>query len=442
MQSALPLQVAHQQEAGQRLEEPGRTEAPSKLIGQNHQGDSHQTDRGGQQDDALQDENEAVDDVGEDPLLEMQKNLSTFEDSVRSFVGAGSEKALFAEYQEDPRPRPRTIVRRGPRKPAEPTGDVKLRLASASNAFMGGRLDEALDYVNDAIRINGEIHRAWSLLAEILRERKEYKQSLLALVCAAHLQPKIFDSWMQCALFALQLLEELPEDADDTSKIAIMVLSQAIMIEPNNLGVRQTRAALYLTRESYKLSIKDYMFIVEHTPYDVVALQGLVDASVQLSESSKRASEGQREVARDAYSRCIAHFRSEYPIGAAHPGLSFTWEDAFTYVALLTHLEQYDDALREARSLARWLLGRLEETFWDELKDDREWDEGDERRLQVPAYISEKYPASSYGFGLPLRLRISLAICRLRLDRENDDEAMVRRRDAVMHWIRGMTDTY
>jgi general transcription factor 3C polypeptide 3 (transcription factor C subunit 4) len=437
MQHGVPHQLSHQRETVQTAQEPHRTEASSAFVGMNIQGGG-----GEQQQNGSQDGNEAADDIGEDPLLEMQKNLSTFEDSVRSFVGAGSEKALFAEYQENPAPRPRPIVRRGPRKPAEPTGDVKLRLASASNAFMGGRLDEALDYVNDAIRINGEIHRAWSLLAEILRERKEYKQSLLALVCAAHLQPKVFDSWMQCALFALQLLEELPEDADDTSKIAIMVLSQAIMIEPNNLGVRQTRAALYLTRESYKLSIKDYMFIVEHTPYDVVALQGLVDASVQFSESSKKASEGQREAARDAYSRCIAHFRTEYPTGGANPGLSFTWEDAFTYVALLTHLEQYEDALREARSLARWLLGRLEEKFWDEIKDDREWDESEERRRDVPGYNSEKYPASSYGSGLPLRLRISLAICRLRLDQNSDDEAMVRIRVAVMHWAHVITDTY
>jgi tetratricopeptide (TPR) repeat protein len=376
-----------------------------------------------QQDDEEDEDIDMIDDTGDDPLLARQNDLSTFESSVRTFVGA-NEKNLISEFGDKP-VRQRKSVKRGPRKPAEPTGDVKLRLSAATNAFMSGDLDEALRQVNDAIRINGEIHRSWSLLAEILRERRDYKQSLLALVCAAHLQPKIFDVWLDCGRFALELSEEAPEDADDTLRIAIMSLSQAVKIQPDNVGVRQLRAALYLTRESFKLAASEYKWIVERSPHDVDALRGLADASVQLAESSRRQAEGQREAARDAYQACIKHFQSEFPTGLANTQLPFTWDDAFAYVALLIHLEQFEDALHAARSLARWLLGRREDDYWDKLPDDREWDIGDERRLDAPEFDLEKYAPEFYGRGLPLRLRISLAICRLRLDRKNDEEAMV-----------------
>ncbi|KAI1859223.1 uncharacterized protein JN550_012143 [Neoarthrinium moseri] len=403
---------------------------PGQAIQQTSQG-MHQAqsfaDNGGMQDEDQLMEDDA-DDLGDDLLLTMQNSASTLKgsmQSLKSLTGVASDKNLFAEFS-DKQPSQRKIIKRGPRKPAEPTADVKMRLSAATSAFMSGDLDEALRQVNDAIRLNGEIHRSWDLLAEILRERGENKPSLLASVCSAHLQPKIFEVWLNCGRFALDLLEEEPEDSEDTLKIAIMTLSQAIKIQPDNIGVRQLRAALYLTRESFKLATSEYKWIVERSPDNVVALRGLADASVQLYENQRRVAKGQREIARDAYLLCIEHVQAEYPTGASLTDIPnpFTWDDACTYIALLLHLEQFEDALKQARSLSRWLLGRQKEDFWDNLSDDREWDIGDERRKEIPEYKADEHPAACYGQGLPLRLRVNLAICRLRLDRAQDDEAM------------------
>lgn len=366
-----------------------------------------------------------LNELGDDPLLAMQNNLTTFEDSVRSFAAGGIEKGMLSQFHEkEQQPREKKVVKRGPRKAAEPTGDVKIRLGAATDAFMKGELDEALRQVNDAIRLNAEINRSWALLSSILRERGEYKQSLTAAVCAAHLQPKIFDVWLDCGRFALELVDAEPDDAEDTLRIAIMVFSQAIKIQPDNLDTRQTRAALYLTRESYKLAVGEYNFIIEREPYDLLALRGLADASVQLFENHRRYSDRQRWEARDAYQRAIDHYRAKFPMGASNEELPFTWDDAFTFTALLLHLEQYGPALYATRSLSRWLLGRGDESFWDDVEDDREWDVGEERRIGVPQFEKNKYPLESYGVSLPLRLRINLAICRLRLDKNADEEAM------------------
>lgn len=364
-----------------------------------------------------------------DALLEAQKQaLGTFEDSVRNFVNARDiKKAVRFGIDEESQASkaPRIIKKRGPRKAAEPTGDVKMRLNYATTAYMEGRLDDALNYVEDAIRINGEIHRAWNLLASILQDRGEVKQGLLALVCAAHLEPKIIDGWILCAQLALQMLDSNPEDFEDASKIGVMALSQAIRIEPDNFANRQVRADLYLARESYKHAISEYEFILERRPYDLAALRGMVEAAVQLSMTRKKGTEKPQHAARDAYQRGIEAYRRDFELGSHDPGLPFTWEDLITYIEFLHHLEQWGDVISQTKLYARWLLGRRNEGFWDNLPDDREWDKYDHRRNEIiPDYAPGKYPIESYGLGLPFHLRAKLAICRLRL--EQNDEAMVR----------------
>ncbi|KAK7937905.1 RNA polymerase III transcription factor tfiiic [Apiospora aurea] len=364
-----------------------------------------------------------------DALLEAQKQaLGTFEDSVRNFVNARDiKKAVKFGLDDDPQAAankaPRIVKKRGPRKAAEPTGDVKMRLNYATTAYMEGRLDDALNYVEDAIRINGEIHRAWTLLASILQDRGEVKQGLLALVCAAHLEPKIITGWVHCAQLALQLLDSCPEDFEDVSKIGLMALSQAIRIEPDNIATRLGRADLYFARESYKHAIGEYQLILEQTPHDLVVLRGLVEAAVQLSMTRKKGTEKPQYAAKEAYQRGIEHYRSEFELGSHDPNLPLTWDDFIMYIELLHHLKQWEDVISQTKLYARWLLGRRDESFWDNIQDDREWDNYDHRRNEmIPDYAPGKHPMESYGLGLPLRLRAKLAICRLHLKQE--DEAM------------------
>ena len=102
----------------------------------------------------------------------------------------------------------------------------------------------------------------------------------------------------------------------------------------------------------------------------------------------------------------------------------FGWPDINIYVELYAYLNQYESALWELKSLARWIMGREQETLWDEIvEDDREWDEGDSRRLEVERFTPGKFDPQLYGAGLPLELRVKLGLYRLRL--QNFEEAMV-----------------
>lgn len=368
-------------------------------------------------------------DFGDDALLESQKQfLGSLKDSFRGYTKARGLKNMPAlpdgEAPESSQPQPRVIKRRGPRKAAEPTGDVKMRINNAAAAYLEQDYDRALAYVGDAIRINGEIHRAWMLLAMILKELGQAKESLLARVYAAHLEPKVIGGWTECARLAQNLLDDTPNDFEDVSKIALMVNSQAIRIEPDNLEHRLNRSALYLARESYTLAIGDYQFILERQPYYLDAIQGFAEAAVLLSASRRKGSGEPQVAAKDVFSRAIDYYLEEYPAGHGCISFPLTWDHVTTYIELLFHLKEYSEALGRTRTLSRWYLGRKEETCWDTFDDDREWDGADERRCDVPGFVPGKYAPDSYGSSLPLRLRTKLAICRLRLGQQ--EEAMVR----------------
>lgn len=80
-------------------------------------------------------------------------------------------------------------------------------------------------------------------------------------------------------------------------------------------------------------------------------------------------------------------------------------------------------AIRLIHSTSRWLRGRAEETFWDQVHDSREWDEpGDEtRRGMMREYDPRKWDVSRYL--LPMEIRVKLGIQYLMA--KNLSEAMV-----------------
>ncbi|RYP72438.1 hypothetical protein DL771_004233 [Monosporascus sp. 5C6A] len=330
------------------------------------------------------------------------------------------ENGTLGSGQPPTRGRARVPKKRGPRKAAEPTGDVKLRLNMASEAYVQGRIDDAIKLVEDAIRINAEIHRAWILLAQLFEERGELKKRLTAQICAAQLEPKDVDAWLSTAQEAVALRDMYPDDADELARQAIFCYSAALRADVESKSARHGRAALSLDRGYIKGAAKDYAFLVDRLFYDVYALRGLAETSVLLAENSKRNQPVHTpETSISAYRRCVSHFRDN----GIDPEYPFDWEDVYIIVDLLAYVKEFKEAIYELKSLSRWLLNRSEESFWDEwVDDDREWDADSSRRSEVHEFREGQYPDTSYGNGLPLQLRAKLGVCRLELDQE--DEAM------------------
>lgn len=106
-------------------------------------------------------------------------------------------------------------------------------------------------------------------------------------------------------------------------------------------------------------------------------------------------------------------------------GTQLTWETVNWYIDTLLEAKQYRDALQGLTTVSRWLLGRADETYWDELDDDREWDIDDEpRRVAIPAFQKNRVTSERYGEGLPIELRVKLGLIRVSLGKQYLDEAV------------------
>lgn len=297
---------------------------------------------------------------------------------------------------------------RGPRKAAEPTGDIKLRLSRASEAFIKQDYDGARQIVSEVIRINAETYEAWTLLATIFEEIGDTNKAVMALMYAAHLRPRDVNAWLNCARFALE------ETGDHRSKYipsAHFCYSSALRADSKNLDARYGKAALYMEQGNTNLAISEYKIILSRRPQDTSVLRNLAEAYID---------QDQAELAKELYVASIAGLKTT----TTNLWDVFSWSDVNIYVELYGYLGQYNEAIKELKSIARWMVGRQVEHYWDSVtNNDCEWDCDDLRRTKIPQFVIGKFPSESYGPSLPLELRVKLGLYRLQLD--DHSEAMV-----------------
>ncbi|TVY19441.1 Transcription factor tau subunit sfc4 [Lachnellula arida] len=298
-----------------------------------------------------------------------------------------------------PGPSGRGIIR-GPRRAAPPTGDVKMRLSTASQMFLREEYHEAKKLAIEIIAMNAETLEAWTLLATIWKELGRIEHAITCLMFAAHMRPKHLEMWFNFAEFALQ---ETGDKRPDFLFHAQFAYAAAIRNDYTSVKAHIGKARCYVERGMPPNALKEYHAILDLKPHDMEILEEVAMLCIDMDNVNP---------AQELYRKSIAHLRGSPDT----TGSSFSWTDVDTYLELYGHARQYEDAIKELKSLARWLLGREEETFWDDVTaDDREWDASNTRRLAIDAFKGDKYPDSSYGPGLPIELRIKLGLYRLHL---------------------------
>ena len=300
---------------------------------------------------------------------------------------------------------------RGHRMAAEPTGDIKARLSKAAEAFLAMDYQEAKAITTEIIRINAETHQAWTMLATCFYELGNRDKALTALTYAAHLEPKNVEGWMHCAEV---FLEETGTGLrrDKALQSAFFCYAAALKVDPKNIAAREGKVSVYLERSSYSGAISEYKKILALQPHN---LKVIVDLCACYYDN------GEFETAKEVYKETFARFRAKPD---DFKGI-LEWSDLNSYMAVYEQLGQPEAAIRELKSLSRWLLCRSSEEFWDNIiKDDREWDSDSSRRFEIADFTADAFPLGTYGDGLPLELRTKLGLFRLELG--HNEEAIVR----------------
>lgn len=302
-------------------------------------------------------------------------------------------------------------VRRGPRKPLEPSLEFKNLHSEATSAFIDSDYDRAVVLVKQAIQINPEMFAAHSLLSEIFLAQGHKDRALAALFSGAHTRPRDPGVWLNVAKL---ILERAGDDRTPALQDALYCYSRVVEIDPTDHDTRFKRASIYRELGHNGKAVNEYDRILKDLPHNMAALRQLSEVYIDLNEIEK---------AKSRYEDSIAHYKS-LPLDDS---MDFTWSDVNIYVEFFSYLGDFEKGVSSLRSLSRWLLGRQNDTQWDlVMEDDREWDaDSFPRRADMPWFVPDEYPAESYGIGLPLELRIKLGTYRLKMGIKYRDEALV-----------------
>ena len=304
----------------------------------------------------------------------------------------------------------RKILKRGLRKPLEPSLEFKAFHSNATMAFIAHEYEEAEQFALQAILCNPEMFAAHSLLSEIHMACGNKTKALAALFNGAHTRPRDIQVWLKLAQW---IVERADDDKLSATRDAIYCYSRILTVDKTYTMARHKRAAMYRDSGHLARAAYDYEYLLKQLPHNTTILRCLAEIYIDLGEAHRALSH---------YDRSFNHYRLKEP---GEPS-TVTWSDINIYCELYGFEQKYQEGISQIKSLSRWLLGRGSDEFWNSYdQDDREWDSEDQpRRFQVEGFKPGQFQSSAYGNGLPLELRIKLGIYRLNLGTDHQDEAM------------------
>ncbi|KAL8367320.1 hypothetical protein RB595_009173 [Gaeumannomyces hyphopodioides] len=348
--------------------------------------------------------------------LRVQDQIDKANADRTAFLETFEEAPSSAEEQPHSPQAIRKPPKRAPRKVKELPTEIKLLISAATNAFLEERYDEALLAAKETIRLNAEVPSAWGILATVYEERGDWRHALEAKRIQASLTRTDVHLWLATADLALRIPDPAggPGSSPENLRIALECYTCLLQVDRANLVARLAKADILADLGDSGKAVAAYREYLKARPHSLRAVRNLAEHAF----NARRAKEATQSAV-EAYRCCIDHARAGKSLDDQE---IFDWIDIRIFIELLASLGQYADAARWLMSLARWLLGRPNDTVWDECGDDREWDLDDKRRQDLPSFYADVYGPASYGQGMPLDLRGKLAVYRLKLKME--DEAM------------------
>ncbi|RPB21692.1 TPR-like protein [Terfezia boudieri ATCC MYA-4762] len=272
--------------------------------------------------------------------------------------------------------------------------DIRMLISEANQKYVQMDLSAAQTIVEQIIRMDGGIYPAWKMLGEIHKEKGDEKKCFMSWFTAAHCKPKDFHLWLECARMSI--------DQEGPNETAIYCYNRALRTNPDDISIMYDKAVLYKQMGRLDKAADGFAQLVKALPNDMSVLKEIAQIYTQLHKIPD---------AITFYENSIQHYKR---IGLGSQG-GFGWSDLNILVELYMLEKNWHKAIFETKSIGRWLWGRADEIFWDQIQgDDKEWDEFDDsRKVVVREYVPGKYLDSSYV--MPIELRVKLGVCRLKL---------------------------
>ena len=311
----------------------------------------------------------------------------------------------------------------GKAKAVDPGAEFKKHQALATQKFLGDDLEGAAHWAREAVKANPEVYAAHSLLSEILQAQGKEQDALTVLSLGA-ITKRDPGLWHFIAEQTLLLAgDDRTLQALDS---AIYAYTWAIKLDPKDYDARLEKLNLLLEShntfqapQALGRAKSDCKHMIKLRPSDMPVVQQFAELAVTTRDRIDIMR------AREAFAAAIEVYSKGKFLGSDSDE---QWAHVNTYVELVLQVDGAIAALKTLKSLSRWLLGRKEETYWDDFTDDdREYDMEDEpRRIAVESFREqERREKSRYGEGLSFDLRIRLGLLRMALGPEGYHEALV-----------------
>ncbi|XPS68727.1 hypothetical protein M3J09_001013 [Ascochyta lentis] len=314
--------------------------------------------------------------------------------------------------------------KRGPRAIADPGPEFRDLQRSANERFIARDYHTALEYGQKAVQLNPEIFDAHNIVSEIYAAMGEELKSIESLIIGAPTKrdPELWHLIIE-RIKKLDTTDHPNYTEEVKTAVILQCLKSIIALDVTNYEARSLKleieARLGHVSKCVNLGTKMLKTLREQKQDpDTEVLKIMAMMGTSTAKQTKR-----------HLTKIIEEFDQAIDIYTG-PGRDprtsdLDWELINIYLDLLDRTGKYEYALKRLKDLSRWKQGRRNETYWDEQKDDREFDlEDTPRRVEVFDF-KRKSKSAKYGETLPLEIRVKMGLFRLRNSAEDYSEAML-----------------
>ncbi|KAF2481944.1 hypothetical protein BDY17DRAFT_325449 [Neohortaea acidophila] len=306
------------------------------------------------------------------------------------------------------RGKPRASVNATGKSRIDPGAEFKVLQNKVMAALLSDDLDAALEYAKLAVLQNSEVFIAHKVIHDIYQRQGKERDAVIALYSGANTK-RDADLWAEVGQRILDLEDRVSNDEE----WARGCFTEAIRINRECYAARVAKLRLHVELKEDSSARMEAKIITEKWPKDLEVVSQYAELCIESGNS------WEWERSKYAYEKAFEQYAGEEMLG---DDPEQQWFYLNEYLDILLRLGLHQLGLRQLKRIARWFLGRQEDTFWDDIADDREFDSTNDRRLHLWQFQQGRISLDpqKYGEGLPLELRVKLGLFRLSMQAKDE----------------------
>ncbi|GMM36660.1 transcription factor TFIIIC subunit [Saccharomycopsis crataegensis] len=286
--------------------------------------------------------------------------------------------------------------------------EVRVKLSEANEAFVEDKIDVAEKLYMEVLALDAANYAALKTLGEIAKMRGKLSHCCVYWIIAAQIHPWDGEFWAMVGEISASL---------GHYRQAFYCYTKAVKHDTKDHKYLWERTRLYEEQNQISKALLGYQKILSFDPCN----QQLVIEIAKLYSELNRVSEA-IEMYIGILNMNIGYYAlddyNREPSMKNFP--DFEWSELNILAELYYKSGQYQNGLITIKQTARWLQNRNDETFWDKLQNDSEFDA---RRFENPEFRKISADKQQRPYELPIDIKIKLGLFRLRCN--NPKEASI-----------------